>query len=119
MEVVLLGLVVVGPDAVLGVGEDDLCLRLVWGFVGPHVEVSELGGSPGAGGAEPRMAVRGVVDDEVDDDPQPTVLGCAYEGDEVAERTEPTVDAVVVGDVVAVVAVRRGLEWHQPDAADA
>ena len=38
--------------------------------------------------------------------------------DEVPERAEPRVDAVVVGDVVAVVAVGRGLERHQPQAAD-
>ena len=43
----------------------------------------------------------------------------ADELDEVAERAQPRVDAVEVGDVVAVVAVGRRVEGHQPDAGDA
>jgi hypothetical protein len=38
---------------------------------------------------------------------------------EVAQRAESRVDAHVVGDVVAVVAQRRGIERQQPDAGDA
>jgi hypothetical protein len=40
------------------------------------------------------------------------------EFDEVAERAVAWVDAVVIGDVVAVVAAGRGLERHQPDRGD-
>src|SRR5690349_3779269 len=38
---------------------------------------------------------------------------------EVAQRAVAGVDAVVVGDIVAVVAMRRGLERHQPDGCHA
>jgi len=39
--------------------------------------------------------------------------------DEVPARPEPPLDAVVVGDVVSVVAVRRGLRRREPDRIDA
>jgi hypothetical protein len=42
-----------------------------------------------------------------------------HELDEVAERAVPAVDAVVVGDVVAVIAVRRRLERSEPERVDA
>ena len=65
------------------------------------------------------MLVRGVVEDQVDDHPHPAVAGGADHLDEVAERAQPRVDAVVVGDVVAVVAVGGREERHQPQAGDA
>ena len=49
----------------------------------------------------------------------PAVVGGPDELDEVAVRAEPAVDAVQVGDVVAVVAVGRRVEGHQPQAGDA
>jgi hypothetical protein len=39
--------------------------------------------------------------------------------DEIAERAVTRIDAVIVGDVVAVVLARGGLERHQPDRGDA
>ncbi len=65
------------------------------------------------------MLVRGVVDDEIDDDANAALLAAMGEFDEVAERAVAGIDAVIVGDVVAVVAARRGLERHQPDRGDA
>ena len=65
------------------------------------------------------MLVRGVVDDEVDEHADAALLGAVGELDEIAERAVARIDAVVVGDVVAVVALRRGLERHQPDRGDA
>ena len=49
----------------------------------------------------------------------PRSLRLVRELDEVAERAEARIDAVVVGDVVAVVAPRRRLERQQPEAGDA
>ena len=49
----------------------------------------------------------------------PRLVGLVHELDEVAERAEARVDAVVVGDVVAVVAPRRRLERRQPERVDA
>ena len=49
----------------------------------------------------------------------PRCLRAVRELDEVAERAVARIDAVVVGDVVAVVLARRRLERHQPDRRDA
>ena len=65
------------------------------------------------------MLVGRVIDDEVDDDANAALLGLVRELDEIAERAVARVDGVVVGHVVAVVAVRRFLEGHQPDRGDA
>ena len=65
------------------------------------------------------MVDRGVVGDEVDDDAQAALLGLVREGDEIAERAEARVDRVEIGDVVAVVAVGRGVEGQEPDAGGA
>ena len=55
---------------------------------------------------KPRAVDRRVVDDQIDDDADAERLGVVHEVHEVAERTVLFVDAVVVGDVVSVVAVR-------------
>ena len=47
------------------------------------------------------------------------LLGPVRELDEVAERAVARIDAVIIGHVIAVVAMRRGLERHQPDGGDA
>lgn len=65
------------------------------------------------------VLVRGVVDDEIDDDADAALLAAMGEFDEVAERAVTGIDAVIVGDIVAVVAAGRGLEGHQPDGGDA
>ena len=54
---------------------------------------------------KPVMPIRCVVDDQVDDHAQTDLLGVVHEVDELAERPELRVDAVVVRDVVAVVAI--------------
>jgi hypothetical protein len=46
-------------------------------------------------------------------------FGAVHEVHEVAERPVLLIDAVVVGDVVAVVAIRGGVERLEPDAGDA
>ena len=68
---------------------------------------------------KPRRIDRRVVDDEIDDDADAERVGVIHELDEVAERAVLVVDAVVVGDVVAVVAIGRRVERLQPDAGDA
>src|SRR5262245_46975794 len=59
-----------------------------------------------------------MVDDEVDEHADAALPCTVGEIDKVAERTVALVDAVV-GDVVAVVAVRRSLKGHQPYGRDA
>ena len=70
----------------------------------PDVPVAILRVGIAARLLEPRVLVGGVVDDEVDDHADAALLGRVGELDEVAERAVARVDAVVVGDVVAVVA---------------
>ena len=65
------------------------------------------------------MLVRGVVHHEIDDHAQPAIAGGPHELHEVAEGAVIGVDIVEVADVVAVVAVRRGVERHQPETGDA
>ena len=65
------------------------------------------------------MLVGRVVDDEVGDHADAAVARGADQLGEVAGRAEPLVDPVEVGDVVAVVALDRRVERHQPEARDA
>ncbi len=67
-----------------------------------------------AGALEPRVLVGGVIDHEVGDHPHAAVPRGAHELDELTVAAQPGVDAVEVGDVVAVVAVRRWVVRHQP-----
>jgi len=59
-----------------------------------------------------------VVDDEVEQDADSTCLCVCPELGELAVRPEPRVDAVL-GDVAAVVAVRRRLGGRKPDDVNA
>src|SRR4029077_18207520 len=63
--------------------------------------------------------IGGMVHDEVDEHADAPLLCTVGEVDKVAERPVALIDAVVVGDVVAVVAMRRSLEGHQPYGRDA
>ncbi len=68
---------------------------------------------------EPFVPVGGVVGNEVDDDPQAQVVGVADEGVGVVQIAEHRVDGAVVGDVVARVGLRGGVERAEPDGVDA
>ena len=65
------------------------------------------------------MFVGGVIDHEIDDHADAALPAAMGELDEIAERAVARIDAVIVGDVVAVVLAGRGLERHQPDRGDA
>src|SRR5262245_62129712 len=57
-----------------------------------------------------------MVDDEIDDDADAETLGVLHGRHEVPERAMLVVDAVVIGDVVSVVPVRRWVKGLKPDA---
>ena len=67
---------------------------------------------------EPRVLIRGVIDDEFGDDAQLAAMRLADEGLEVRHPPERRVDVLVIGDVVAVVAQWRGVERQQPQGSD-
>jgi len=60
-----------------------------------------------------------VVDDDVGDHADAAIARAADQLDDVTEVPQPLVDAVEVGDVVAVVPVGCGEERHEPQAGDA
>ena len=68
---------------------------------------------------EPGMPVRGVVRDVVEDDLEPTPMGLVEERVEVGEGAEPRIDGAVVGDVVAEVGHRRGIDRRDPERVHA
>ncbi len=64
------------------------------------------------------MLVGGVVDDQLGDDPQLALVRLADEPTHVAQRAVVGMHPRVVGDVVAVVTERGGIEGHHPDGGD-
>jgi hypothetical protein len=60
-----------------------------------------------------------VVQDEVGDDAQTALVRLVQEVLDVVHRPVRRVHAVIIGDVVAVVAERGGIEREEPDAVDA
>ena len=91
----------------------------VGGRVGPHVEVAVAGVAAAQRVAEPRMAVAGVVGDEVEQHADAAPSGLLDQLVEVVERAQLGMDAAVVGDVVAPVVVGRRHRRVEPDAIDA
>src|SRR5689334_17346148 len=64
------------------------------------------------------MLVGRVVDDELGDDPDIPAMRFVNESFEVLQRAVRRVDVLVIGNVVPVVAKRRGIEREQPEAID-
>ena len=120
VPVVLLRHRVPGPVRRLEVGEDDPRVAVAVGGVAPDVEVAPAAaGRRAAGALEPGVLVGGVVQHQLGDHAQAAVVRAADELGDVAHRPVGRVDRAVVGDVVAVVAERRGVERQQPDRRDA
>src|SRR5882724_6990236 len=67
---------------------------------------------------EPRMLVGGVIQNQFDDDPHPSIVSCGEERLEIFKRAIAWVDGGVVRNVVTVVSQRRGKERQQPDGID-
>jgi hypothetical protein len=53
------------------------------------------------------MRIGSVVDDKIDDDADAALPAAMSKFDKVAERTVTPINAVIVGDIVAVVLIRR------------
>ena len=119
VQVPLAGAVVLGPDAVLLVGEHHLVRGVGRRGRAPDVVVAVPVGRAAPGRLEPGVPVRGVVDDQVRDHPDAAVMGGPEELDEVGHRAEARVDPEQVGHVVPVVTVGCRVERHQPQAGDA
>ncbi len=109
-----------GPVRRFRVEEDDPCLGELGVGIAPDVEVARHGaGSRLARLLEPRVLVGGVVDDELGDHPQAPPVRLGDEGAQIPHLPVGRVDRPVVGDIVAVIAQRRGIEGQQPERRDA
>jgi hypothetical protein len=120
VPVVLFGDRIPRPVGGLRIGEDDARARELLVVVAPDVELASGRARRGAARfLEPRMLIRGVIDHELGDHLQPAPMGLLDEMTKVIERPVIRVHVAVVGDVVAVVLERRGIERQQPDGVDA
>ena len=65
------------------------------------------------------MLVRGMVQHELGDDPQPALLGLAHERFEIRQRAVNRVDGIIIRDVIPVILERRRIKREQPQRGDA
>ena len=120
MEVVLAGLLVESPRAADALEDRAPVVgRPSAARIGPDVEVALGIGARGPCREEPRMLVRGVTRDQVDDDPDVAAVGFRQEVIELGQISESRIDVAVVRDVVPEVGHRRAIERREPDRVDA
>jgi len=110
-----LGFLVMRPCRFLHPGKNHTLAGAGGSLVGPDVPIAMPRIWRASCIAKPRVGIRGVVDDEIDDNANASLLAAVSEFHEVAERAVSRIDAVIVGDVVTVVLTWRRLKWHQPD----
>ena len=91
----------------------------VVGLLAPPVPVALRAVAARARLLEPRVLGGGVVDHEVHHEPHAALVDRGEQRVEVRERAEHRLDVLVVGDVVAVVVLRRGVDGREPDHVDA
>ncbi len=105
-----------GPVRPLGVDEDDTGAGIFVVVVRPDIKVAvdrPWLGVPRA--LEPRMLVRGMVDHQLDDHPHAALMRRRDEAFDIGQRAVVRIDPAIVGDVVAVIQLRRRIERQQPD----
>ena len=118
VEVVLAGLLVQRPRGPAE-GRRPLVRRAAVAAGAEHVALPVGMQRVGDRVPEPLVLVRRVVRNDVDRHPDPELMRVCEQLVEIGERPELRVDVGVVGDVVAVVGLRRGVERRQPDRVDA
>ncbi len=87
--------------------------------VAPHVEVAfgTAGGHP-AGPLEPGVQRAGVVQHQIEDHADAAAVGLLDQLGQVIQAAQVGVDRREVGDVVAAIPQRRGVDGRQPDDID-
>ena len=109
------GFLIMRPCRFLHPGKDHALAGAGGSLVSPDIPVAMLRIRRASGVAKPRVGIRGVIDDKVDDNANAALLAAVSEFHEVSECAVSRIDAIIVGDVVTVVLARRRLKWHQPD----
>ena len=99
-----------------------LCARRArfeaWAWITPVVPVAARGLAPGCRFNEPRVLDRRVVDDQIHHHAHTQLVGARNEGVKGCQVAKQRVDVAVVGDVVAVVGLRRAIDGGDPDDVD-
>ncbi len=120
VPVVLLRHRVPAPVGGLGVGENDPGFRKFLVVVVPDVERPFAGtGRRAARGLKPGVLFGGMVDHQFGDDLEAPRVRLAHKSLKIAQRAVIGVDVLIVADVVAVIAQRRGVKRHQPQRVHA
>jgi len=109
------GFLVMRPCRFLHPGKDHALAGAGGSLVGPDVPIAMLRIRRASCVAKPRVGIRGVIDNEIDDDANASLLAAVSEFHEVAERAVSRIDAIIVGDVVTIILAWRRLKRHQPD----
>ena len=68
---------------------------------------------------EPRILIGRVIDHEFGDHAQIALVRGVEERPEIVERAEIRINIKIIGNVITVVAHRRGIKWQQPDRRNA
>src|SRR5690554_4213300 len=107
------------PVRFLGIAKNDAGIRIALIIVGPYVKVTSRRPRLGMAGAlKPGVLVRGVIYNELGDDPQAPLVGCLDEPAHIGQRTIVFMHAAVLRNVVTVVQTRRWVKRQQPDSID-
>src|ERR1700720_4876283 len=97
------------PGGFLHAGEHQALAGIGRFRVGPDIPVAIFGVLRASRLPKPGMRIRSVVDDEVDDDADAALPAAMGEFDEVAERAVAWIDAVIVGNVVCRLLLKKKL----------
>jgi hypothetical protein len=119
MEVPRFGFAIVAPRCFLYARKHHPFIRVRRLFLRPDVPISIFRIWIGARLLEPWMLVRGVIHYQIDQNTNAALFCAVGKLDEIAERTVPRIDIVIVGDVVTIVSTRRSLKRHQPNRGHA
>src|SRR5262245_36191947 len=118
VEIPRLGLLIVAPGRLLHARKDHAVVGARRLLLRPNVPIAVLRSWVLARLLEPRVLVRRVVDDEIDEHPYAALFRAVSEFDKIADHAVARIDAVIVGCIIAVIAMGRDLERHQPDGRD-
>src|SRR5580698_8633055 len=103
------------PVRKLEILKDDARTRISVGSIAPHVVVARripFCCTPRS--LKPRMLVRSVIDHQLRYHTQSSSMSLAQKLSKVAQRTAFGINVQVVRNIVAIVALRRGIEGQQP-----
>ena len=114
VPVVLSGLFVPAPDTLLDAGKHR-GIVVVRRPIGPQVvrPPGRMRVLPGR--LKPRMLRRGVLNDQLDDDPQPQLAGAGNQLNHIGDGAESRIRLQMIADVIAIILQRGKIKRGQPE----